>query len=81
VTADARRMPRRGILRITWTAIMTLEQPRIFIAVAERQRVTHKWRRYLRQGRSREPTDAPVPPMSMFGVSGAKADGALRGAC
>jgi len=37
-------MPRRGILRITWTTIMTLEQPRIFIAifiaVAERQRVT-----------------------------------------
>src|SRR5260370_37006585 len=41
VTRDVRcRMPRRGIQRITWTTIMTLEQPRIFIAVAERQRVT-----------------------------------------
>src|SRR5260370_14479140 len=41
VTREVRcRMPRRGIQRITWTTIMTLEQPRIFIAVAERQRVT-----------------------------------------
>jgi L-2-hydroxyglutarate oxidase LhgO len=33
-------MPRRGILRITWTTIMTLEQRWIFIAIAEQQRVT-----------------------------------------
>jgi hypothetical protein len=33
-------MPRRGILRITRTTMMGLEQPRIFIALAARQHVT-----------------------------------------
>jgi L-2-hydroxyglutarate oxidase LhgO len=33
-------MPRRGILRLTWTTIMTLEQRWTFIAIAEQQRVT-----------------------------------------
>jgi len=34
-----RRMPRRGILRITLTATMALEQPRNFIALPNRRKL------------------------------------------
>src|ERR1700686_4300702 len=37
---DERRMPRRGILRITWTTIRPSNSGGFFIAFAEQQRVT-----------------------------------------
>jgi hypothetical protein len=67
---DARRMPRRGILRITcitWTTIMTLDQPRIFIAIAERRRVAHHG-----EGTEVTPVTSSLPRQANISASASK---------
>ena len=70
MTADARRMPRRGILRITWTTMLASNSRGSLSPLPLR-----KMTKLLKVRPAPRAGGRARTVMSMFGVSGPKADG------